>query len=142
MKAVIDRNVVRSGFFFGGVPGLVLKGWQSGRFTLALSPSILTEYRQSGAALESRYGGSEFEAFAALLALNSEVVDAPEHLKEPVCADPDDDKFLACAIAAHAEVIVSGDKLLLVTSGWRGVQVLSPRAFVEKYLPDLLRGAR
>ena len=68
-----------------------------------------------------------------LLAIHSELVDAPD-LPEPVCEDPDDDKFLACALAAGVEVVVSGDRHLLRVSGWSGIEVLTPRQFVERYL--------
>ncbi|MCL4849138.1 MAG: hypothetical protein KJ066_21505, partial [Acidobacteria bacterium] len=55
-------------------------------------------------------------------------------LHERVCTDAADDKFFACAIAAGAEVIVSGDKHLLRASGFRGVDVVTPRVFVDRYL--------
>jgi predicted nucleic acid-binding protein len=51
-----------------------------------------------------------------------------------VSADPDDDKFLACAIAARTPLIVSGDKHLLRVSGWRGMTVVTPRQCVDRYL--------
>jgi predicted nucleic acid-binding protein len=51
-------------------------------------------------------------------------------------ADPDDDKFLACAIAASVNVIVSGDKDLVEQSGWRGVRVLRPRRFADEFLAE------
>jgi predicted nucleic acid-binding protein len=76
----------------------------------------------------------DFEAFAALLVMNSEVVDAPEYLSPPVCADSADDKFLACGAAAGCRVIVSGDRQLLATSGWAGIEVVKPRDFVERFL--------
>jgi uncharacterized protein len=141
LKVVLDSNVVLSGFFFAGVPGIILDGWHAGRFRLALSPSILAEYREAGAGLESRYGGSEFQTFAALLALNADIVDAADHLEDQICADPDDDKFLVCALAAGAEVVVWGDKALLDVSGWQGIEVLRSRSFVDRYLPDLKGGA-
>jgi uncharacterized protein len=137
MRVVLDSNVVLSGFFFGGIPGIVLKGWRTGRFRMVISPPVLSEYREAGAALESRYGGSEFGTFATLLALNADVLDAPERLDEPVCTDPDDDKFLACALAGGATIVVSGDRALLDVSGWQGIEVIRPRAFVDQYLPDL-----
>ena len=49
-------------------------------------------------------------------------------------ADPDDDKFLACAIAARTPLIVSGDKHLLQVSGWSGITIVTPRQCVERYL--------
>lgn len=136
MKAIVDTNVVLSGFFFGGLPGRVLEAWRDDRFTLVLSTPILAEYREAGAEFEASYGGADFEAFAALLLVNCEVVEAPEHLPQPVCADPDDDKFLACALAAGVRVIVSGDRALRAVSGWNGIKVVSPREFLERHVPD------
>jgi putative PIN family toxin of toxin-antitoxin system len=136
VKAIIDTNVLLSGFFFGGFPGRVLEAWRDGRFTLVLSASILAEYRAAAAAFEKAYGGADFEAFAALIVVNCEIVEAPESLPEPVCRDPDDDKFLSCALSSGASVIVSGDRALRAVSGWNGIEILTPRAFVELHAPD------
>jgi predicted nucleic acid-binding protein len=57
------------------------------------------------------------------------VVTAPP-LPEQVCEDPDDDKFLACALAGRNKVIVSGDKHMLDVSGYQKIEVLKPRKFV------------
>ena len=53
---------------------------------------------------------------------------------EPVCSDPDDDKFLACAIASGSRIIVSGDKHLIKVSGFEGIEVLKPSQFVKRHL--------
>lgn len=68
-----------------------------------------------------------------VLVAHGEVVDAPPTLSEQVCRDPDDDKFLACALAAAAPMAISGDRALLDTS-WRGIEVVTPRAFVDQHL--------
>ena len=65
--------------------------------------------------------------------LKASLVDAPP-LAESMCDDPDDDKFLACAIASRTKLISSGDKHLLDVSGYHGITVLKPRTFVDKYL--------
>jgi uncharacterized protein len=57
-----------------------------------------------------------------------------QNLPEPVCEDPDDDMFFACALSSKSGVIVSGDRHLLKVSGYRGVRVLRPREFVDTYL--------
>jgi predicted nucleic acid-binding protein len=67
---------------------------------------------------------------------NSKLIIAPG-LPEPVCTDPDDDKFIACAIAAHCKIVVSGDKHLLKVSGYCGIQVVKPREFVDKFLATI-----
>jgi hypothetical protein len=63
--------------FFGGYPGKILSAWHRGQISLVLSASILAEYREVGTDLNARYGDLDFEAFAALLVLDPEVVDAP-----------------------------------------------------------------
>jgi uncharacterized protein len=70
------------------------------------------------------------DALLALIAVHATVVDA-RLLDAPVSADPDDEQFLAAALAAEAPWIVSGDKQLLAVSGWSGITVLKPRAFVD-----------
>lgn len=134
MRIILDTNVVLSGFFFGGVPGRILEAWRDGQVTLVPSAPILAEYREAGAEFEATYRASEFEAFAALLVVNSEFVDAPEHFSQPICSDPDDDKFLACAAASGTPAIVSGDRALLRANGWRGIEILTPREFADHYL--------
>jgi predicted nucleic acid-binding protein len=55
-------------------------------------------------------------------------------LPEKVCEDPDDDKFLACALASGSNLVVSGDRHLLKVSGYQNIEVLKPRYFLDKYL--------
>jgi predicted nucleic acid-binding protein len=51
-----------------------------------------------------------------------------------VCEDPDDNKFIECALASNCPIIVSGDNHLLKLAGYSGIEVLKPRNFMEKYL--------
>ena len=137
MKVVLDTNVILSAFYFGGLPGDILEAWRDSRFELVLSAPILAEYVEAAAAFEAKYGAKgDFDAFASLLVLHSEIIDAPEYLEPAVCSDQDDDKFLACAAAAGAMVVVSGDRALRDVSGWQGVDVVSPREFSNRYLAD------
>jgi len=55
----------------------------------------------------------------------------PEPLGERVCRDKDDDVVLATALAGKADVIVTGDEDLLVLKKFRGIEILSPRQFLE-----------
>jgi predicted nucleic acid-binding protein len=68
-----------------------------------------------------------------LVASTALIVKAPP-LSEQVCSDADDDMFLACALASRSKFIVTGDKALLVTSGFEGITVLTPRQFMERHL--------
>lgn len=46
------------------------------------------------------------------------------------CRDPADDIYLELALAAGADVIVSGDRDLLVLDPWRDVRILAPADFL------------
>ena len=57
---------------------------------------------------------------------------APVTLAEPVCADPDDEKFLGCALAARADYIVSRDRHLLQLEKPFGITVVDDREFLRR----------
>lgn len=133
MKLIIDTNVFVSGIFFSGTPYEILNAWRRGRVTLVTSPEILDEYRRVGEELAIEFPGVDLEPWLQLFTVKAQVVEA-KPLEQSVCGDPDDDKFLACAITSNTKTILSGDKHLLAVSGYEGITVLKPRAFVEKYL--------
>ena len=66
--------------------------------------------------------------------IHNAIVFSTPPLSERVCEDPDDDKFLACALACGSNLIVSGDRHLLKVSGYRNIEVLNPREFRGKHL--------
>lgn len=86
-----------------------------------------------GEILSRERSTSSLEPFLALLAMNSEIVIA-RPLAEQVSQDASDDAFLACALAANVNVIVSGDRHLLTVSPWGGIHVLTPRKFLDERL--------
>lgn len=133
MKAILDTNVLISGIFFSGVPYEILAAWRDRKIELIISPEILEEYRRVGEEMEKKFPGVEITPFLELFAIEATMVPAMP-LTDSVCTDPDDDKFLACAVASKAKVICSGDKALLKTSGYRGIEVLAPRCFADRFL--------
>ncbi len=133
MRIVLDTNVVMSGIFFGGPPGRILAAWQRGEIELSASPEIVEEYVSTAGVLVTRYPSVELEPIIALIVGNVGVRQC-RPLPEQVCDDPDDDKFLACALASNTEYVVSGDRALGRVSGYRGIAVLSPRQFVDRFM--------
>jgi predicted nucleic acid-binding protein len=65
--------------------------------------------------------------------MTAEIIETPG-LPEQVSRDPEDDKFIACALAGDCKCIVSGDKDLLEVSGYQGVKIVAPREFLESVL--------
>jgi putative PIN family toxin of toxin-antitoxin system len=133
VKVVLDTNVYISGIFFTGPPYQILEAWRDARIQIVVSPDILEEYQRVGETLASQFPYIDLQPLFELLTLNADIVPSG-NLAETVCTDPDDDKFLACALASGAACIISGDKHLLRVSGYKGLKVLSPRRFVDDYL--------
>jgi putative PIN family toxin of toxin-antitoxin system len=134
VKIVLDTNVLVSGMLFAGPPHEILRAWSKRRLELALSSEIKEEYRRVAARFRDQFPTVDLDALLNLVLIEAEMC-RPTPLPEPVSSDRADDKFLACAIACGADAIISGDKHLLRVSGYRGVTVMKPRAFVERYLP-------
>jgi len=133
MRLVIDTNVFVSGVFFSGKPHQILDAWRRGEIELILSSEILAEYQATGRELAHQFRGTNLTPWLELVVSKATMV-ATRPLDTPVCADPDDDKFIACALARGAKVIATGDKALLRVSGHEGIEVLTPRQLVARYL--------
>jgi putative PIN family toxin of toxin-antitoxin system len=75
----------------------------------------------------------EREGFEELLHREARFVEVSEEIT--ACRDPDDDTFLALAVAGDADVLISGDEDLLVLDPFRGVRIVQPRAFLDAFPP-------
>jgi uncharacterized protein len=136
VNIVLDTNVFISGIFFTGPPYRILEAWRDRTLQLVLSHEILDEYRRVGAELTARYPSIDIQPILKLIAGKGHII-AVAPLPEPICEDINDDKFIACALAAGCEIIVSGDKHLLKVSGFHGIRVMKPRVFVDRYLAQV-----
>lgn len=133
MKVVLDTNVFISGVFFSGPPFEIIKAWLDKRIQIIISSEILHEYKRVGEELMHRYPEIEISPILKSFAKKATSISASS-LPHSVCADPDDDKFLACAAAGNAELIISGDKHLLDINEFQGIKIVKPRKFVDEYL--------
>ena len=131
MKVALDTNVFVSSVF-GGLPQQVVELWFDGRITLCLSEPIVTEYqrvlREIGAADEAEERAL-IEAFASGEGV---LYTADPASIEGASSDPDDDKFLECALELGADCVVSGDSDLLELESYMGIPILTPREFLEE----------
>jgi uncharacterized protein len=133
VKVILDTNVFISGVFFSGPPYQILNAWRNGKIQLVISQQILSEYRRVGEVFADKFPSVDLQPILDLVTIEAELYDAKD-FSEPVCSDPDDDKFLACAIASGSRIIVSGDKHLIKVSGFEGIEVLKPSEFVKRCL--------
>ncbi len=133
MKVVLDTNVFVSGIFFSGPPHQILNAWRAGTIQFVVSQEILSEYWRVGEALAEASPAIDLRPILDLVTIEAELYVAKD-LPEPLCSDPDDDKFLACAIASNSKIIISGDKHLLKVSGYHDIEILTPREFVTRHV--------
>ncbi|MCX6559409.1 MAG: putative toxin-antitoxin system toxin component, PIN family [Candidatus Aminicenantes bacterium] len=130
MIVVLDTNVFISSFF-GGNPRRIIDLWKSGRLTIGLSPAILEEYVE----VLGRLGLAnepELKEILELLAGGAGILFTanPPELRV-VKDDPDDDKFIACAAALKADIVVTGDKALRKVGSFGGIRILTPAEFLK-----------
>lgn len=140
MRIVIDTNVLISAIFFKGKPDIILDAWRTGKLTIILSPEILDEYSRVLHRLSEKYQPVDTSEILYLLTVGCKVIE-PRIMKSKICADPDDDKFLAAALGGNSITIISGDKHLLDVNGYSGIEVLRPAEFIQKYLSEQTNAA-
>lgn len=133
MIVVVDTNVVGSGLMSpGGTPDRVLRAGLAGAFGLVTSAPLLTELAvvlsRPRIRKRTKFTSLQEEAFVESLASLATIVVPTERLA--VTVDPDDNRVLEAAVAADADFIVSGDADLLELGSFRGIQIVTPAAFV------------
>ena len=133
MRLIIDTNVLVSGIFFGGLPGHLLKKWKDGEIKLVASSEIFHEYAEVIRRLGRKYPALETANLIDLLAVELEMV-RTKKINPPICRDPDDDKFIACAISGKVELIISGDRDLLVLKKYKKIRFITPAQFFQEVL--------
>jgi len=132
-RLVIDTNVLVSGLVLSdaaSAPARLLEALSTGVFTAISSPELLRELaevlsRPKFAESMQEAGLTPFDIVRSIAA-GAVLVD-PLPLSAPVVLDdPDDDHVLACALAARADAIVTGDQHLLNLHAYCGIAILSP----------------
>ena len=126
MRLVLDTNVVASAVLWGGVPRLLLQTGREKRVELFTSAALLAE-------LTDILGRRKFDKkIAASTMTVDQLVDryaALAALVRPtptprIAPDPDDDVVIGTALAAKADLIVTGDKPLLSVAEYQGVRIV------------------
>ncbi|MDQ3005798.1 MAG: putative toxin-antitoxin system toxin component, PIN family [Chloroflexota bacterium] len=136
MNIVLDTNTVISGIFWKGAPRQALDLARSGTFTLFTSPDLLAELadvlgRKKFSVRLAQANTSVKEVVLGYASLAKTV--RPNKIVPVIKADPDDDKVLACAKTAKAEIITSGDSHLLDLNEYEGIKIMTVHQLLEQY---------
>jgi len=128
MLWVLDTNIVASGLLWNGTPARLLDAAQTDKVALFTSLILLAELTRilrrekfskaiaaSGLTLDALVlGYAELATPVTLVPIAPMILD-----------DPDDDHMLACALAAQANLIVSGDHHLLDLKTYQGIRIVT-----------------
>jgi putative PIN family toxin of toxin-antitoxin system len=145
LRIVLDTNTWISGLLWAGLPQEILRLAEANALELCISPRILDELARvlSYEKLLPRLHALKLSVSDLLSYVleHSQVFDLdPTGKPHPiVTADPSDDMFLHCALAAGAEWLISGDHHLLDLGVYGNLSIVSARAFVAQHFPDRLR---
>ena len=135
IRAVLDANVFISAILSEkGIPGKILRAWGDERFHLVTSEAILNEIarvlRYPNIARRHRWSETQLQAF--LEDVQNLAILTPGQLTLSVIElDPSDNRYLECAVEGEASYIVTGDRHLLDLTQHQGIEILTPRAFIE-----------
>lgn len=140
MRLVLDTNTVLSGLLWGGTPGRLIDAAEAGQVELASSAALLAELqgvlsREKFARQLAKRGitvADVFDGYAAMVTLIVPAVISPT-----ITRDPADDHVLATALAAQADLIVSGDAHLLDLKGFEGIEIVNAAVAVERMAAGL-----
>jgi putative PIN family toxin of toxin-antitoxin system len=128
-KIVIDTNIYISAVFWGGKPREVVDLGRSGQISIFTSLEIEQEILQK---LKTKFRLSDEESAQILLDFSTftNPVKIFRRIKV-IHDDPDDNKFIECALSSMAEFIVSGDKHLLRLEHYKGIKILKASEFLS-----------
>ncbi len=132
LGVVVDTNVYISAIFWGGKPRHVINHGRDGKIQIFTSEDIEQEILDK---LMTKFGMNsddagrvmaDFSTFTKLIRVSRRI-----HV---VKDDPDDDKFIECAVECNAEFIISGDKHLLNMRKYEGIDIMNAATFLKSWL--------
>jgi putative PIN family toxin of toxin-antitoxin system len=108
--------------------------WKAGRIRPLITQEILTEYIRVLAYPKFKLSEDEISYIIQERILPHfnvvKSIPGPSVIKE----DPDDDKFIRCAEAGNAEIIITGDQHLLALKTYKKIKIMNPSQFLDVFL--------
>jgi len=128
MIAVFDTNVLIAAIITEGICSKLLHRARAREFSLVSCPFIMMELRRT---LSKKFRLSPGETASAMEPICEAIERSIDHdLKiTDICRDADDDNIIACAVAAKADYLVTGDSDLLEIKSYKGIKIITPRDF-------------
>jgi len=135
IRAVIDTNVWVAGLLSSsGPPSRVVDMVIRGIAAPVVSEAILDELDEVLHRPELALAPADISSILGYLRLpGGHVIHVEPPAVERICGDPDDDRFLAAALAGDAQYVITGNLRHFPRSPWRDIQIVSPVAFLKDF---------
>ena len=130
-RVVIDTNIYISAIFWNGKPRGVIDLGRDGKITIFTSLDIENEIAGK---LKTTFKLAEedvnqilldFSTFTLPIRINKQLIVVQD--------DPDDNKFIECAVECRANYIISGDRHLLNLKEYEGIKLIKSSEFLKVY---------
>jgi putative PIN family toxin of toxin-antitoxin system len=132
-RVVLDTNVLISALLFRGGLSKIVGLWQKGKIIPVISKETFSElvtvleYPKFSLTQEETDSIIKYEILPYF-----EIVEVVKDVKG-ICRDPEDDKFISCAISGSADYIVSGDKDLFDLKQYKSIKIIKASDFLKMY---------
>ena len=132
-RVVLDTNVLVSALLFKGALSRLVGLWRKGKIIPVISKETFSELMT---VLEyPKFSLTQEETNSIIkdeILPYFEIVEVVKDVKG-ICRDPEDDKFISCAISASADYIVSGDKDLFDLKQYKSVKMMKASDFLRMF---------
>ena len=138
MRIVADTNIVVSGLLWSGPSRAILDLARQATIELFTTLLLLAELEDVliRPKFQDRLHRAQVQPQDLVIGYAaSATLVTPAAMALVVAADPDDDAVLACAIAAQANIIVSGDRHLLDLQHFRNIPIVTAATLVSQLTP-------
>jgi hypothetical protein len=133
LKVVLDTNILVSALLFRGELSRIVELWKNGKLVPFISKETFRELKDVLEYPKFRLTKDEIRTIIEEEILPFfEVVEVEDEVSG-ISNDPDDDKFISCAISASADVIVSGDKHLCELHIYKSVRIIKAAALMKMF---------
>ena len=141
MNVVLDTNIWISAWLWRGIPNNLIRLARNKQIIICTSEPLLAELAGTLAYKKLQKKIQSLNVTQELLLLGTREITeiySISDLNVPELRDPDDSIVLATAIAAQAEVIITGDLDLLSLVEYKNVQILNAKDFLQRYFGKYL----
>jgi putative PIN family toxin of toxin-antitoxin system len=128
-KVIIDTNIIISAFGWGGRPLEVVELLEKEKIRNCISEEIFNELFVTLSYSKLSFPIKLQTEILEFVLAHSDFYKPKENLK--LTPDPEDNKFIECALIANTKFIITGDKSFLSLKRFRGIKITTPEDFLK-----------